>query len=360
MPKDAIDLSTVSRALVIKLRHHGDVLLTSPVFSALKNHAPHVEIDALVYHATQEMLSGHPAIREVYTIDREWKKRGLRHQFFQERRLWRELRARRYDLIVHLTEHARGAWLTRLLRPRYSVAHEFSHKRGFWWRSTFTHLYKLPATPRHTVEQHLDALRRIGVWPGEDERRLTLAPGADAENVIAKLLEAYELPASSFVLVHPTSRWLFKCWKPERYVELIDMLQTRGQTVILTAGPSEPEHQFVSRITTHLQKPVIDLSGQLSLKQLAALIAKAKVFIGVDSVPMHIAAAMQTPVVVLFGPSNEKLWGPWQVRHRVVAQDATCRPCGLDGCGGSKRSECLESIDVVRVLEAVHAISDVK
>jgi len=101
---------------------------------------------------------------------------------------------------------------------------------------------------------------------------------------------------------------------------------------------------------------VIDLSGQLSLKQLAALTANARCFVGVDSVPMHIAAAMQTPVVALFGPSGDLEWGPWQVRSRVITSDHTCRPCGMDGCAGSKVSDCLTSIPVERVLRAVQEV----
>ena len=116
MLEDAIELNTIKRVLVIKLRHHGDVLLTSPVFQVLKNHAPHLDVDALVYHDTREMLTGHPAISEVFTIDREWKRMGLITQASREISLLRALRKREYDLVLHLTEHPRGAWLTRLLR----------------------------------------------------------------------------------------------------------------------------------------------------------------------------------------------------------------------------------------------------
>jgi len=105
-----------------------------------------------------------------------------------------------------------------------------------------------------------------------------------------------------------------------------------------------------------LPQSVVDLSGQLSLKQLAALTARAKLFIGVDSAPMHIAAAMGTPTVVLFGPSGDPEWGPWQVPHKIITSDHTCRPCGNDGCGGGKLSECLQTISVAEVLEAVHSL----
>lgn len=356
LPLDAIPLDTVRRALVIKFRHHGDVLLTSPVFTVLKNHAPHIEIDALVYHATREMLSSHPAITDVYTIDRDWKKRGTLHSLMQELRLIRTLRARRYDLLIHLTEHARGAWYARLLRPRYSVAHDYPRKRGGMWRSSFTHIYGLPRTPRHVVEQHLDALRRIGIHPSPDERRLVLAPGADADQSVRSMLTQHGLTERGYIHLHPTSRWLFKCWEPDKYAALINALQQAGERVVLSAAPADKELRFVERITAQLNAPVVNLCGKLNLKQLAALTARAKLFVGVDSVPMHIAAAMQTPVVVLFGPSGELEWGPWQVTSRIVTSNHSCRPCGMDGCGNSKISDCLTTLPVTQVLNAVNEL----
>lgn len=348
---DAIDPDLLRRALVIKLRHHGDVLLTSPVFTVLKNHVPQVEVDALVYQDTQEMLTLHPSIQRVFTIDRDWKRQSLGTRIKYESSLLKELRNRRYDLIVHLTEHPRGAWLTRLLAPRYSVAGEFSHRRGALWRSSFSHVYRQPATPRHTVEQHLDALRRLGIYPGLEERRLVLIPGHEAEVFINCLLEEHGL--SKFIHLHPTSRWSFKTWRDDCYADLINALHEAGEQVVITAAPDEKEMATVRRITERLTRPAIDLSGRLTLKQLAALTARAKCFVGVDSVPTHIAAAMQTPVVALFGPSSERVWGPWQVRHRVIASEHSCRPCGLDGCGGGKMSECITTLPTQRVLEAV-------
>lgn len=353
MLNDAIDLSAVHRALVIKLRHHGDVLLTSPVFTVLKNHAPHLEIDALVYRETEDMLAGHPAISEIHSVDRAWRAEGAWAQLKHERRLLRTLRERHYDLIVHLTENPRGAVLSHLLGARCAVARDYGSKRGRLWRASFTHLYKVPAKPRHTVEIHLDALRRLGIQPGADERGLTLATGDAVEGAVNGLLEAHRVTPGEYIHVHPTSRWMFKCWDAERFAELINRLQDQGERVVLTAAPSETERQYVGRMMTRLRKPAVDLSGRLSLKQLAALTARAKCFIGVDSVPMHIAAAMQTPVVVLFGPSGDLEWGPWQVDARVITSHHSCRPCGMDGCAGSKISECLTSIPVERVHDAV-------
>ena len=96
--------------------------------------------------------------------------------------------------------------------------------------------------------------------------------------------------------------------------------------------------------------------GYVGLKELAALVSKAKMFIGMDSVPMHMASAMRTPTVAMFGPSGEIEWGPWRTTHRIVTSTHSCRPCGINGCGGSNRSECLETIEVSQVLAAVDGV----
>jgi lipopolysaccharide heptosyltransferase III len=101
----------------------------------------------------------------------------------------------------------------------------------------------------------------------------------------------------------------------------------------------------------------VDLTGAMRLDELAAFTREARLFVGVDSAPMHIAAAVGTPVVALFGPSGELEWGPWRVPHRIVSSiEHPCRPCGIDGCGGGKVSECLTSLPVERVHEAVRAL----
>jgi heptosyltransferase-3 len=351
---DAIDLARIRRALVIKLRHHGDVLLTSPVFTVLKHAAPHVDLDALVYLETAPMLERHPAISAVHTIDRSVKRRGAGAQARSEWRLWQALRARRYDLVVHLTEHPRGAWLRRLVGARYGVARERADA-GWWWRSSFTHHYLLPrATLRHSVETNLDALRRIGIWPAENDKALVLVPGAEAEARAAELLAANGLEHRRFLLVHPGSRWLFKSWAPEATAALLDRLGAQGWALVMTGAPNPAEHALVRSIVGVARTRVVDLSGRLSMPELAALIGAARLFIGVDSAPMHMAAAMGTPVVALFGPSGDAEWGPWRVPHRVIASTThSCRPCGNNGCGGSNISDCLLTLPVERVAAAI-------
>ena len=330
------------------------MLLASPVITVLKNHAPHIEVDALVYADTAEMLSLHPGLSQLHLVDRKWKSIGAVARAAAEWRLFATLRSRGYGLLVHLTDHARGAWLARFLGCSHSVAPAHPGKAGFWRRS-FTHLYPVPPRGgRHGVELDLDALRRIGLQPAEEGRALVLVPGAEAEAKIGELLSANGIAQGGYVHLHPASRWQFKCWTPEGTAGLIDRLNERGERVVLTAAPEERELALIAAIRNRTRAAVTDFSGKLSLKMLAALSARARLFVGVDSAPMHIAAAMGTPVVALFGPSGEVEWSPWRVPHRVVTSSAhACRPCGNDGCGGGKVSECLTSIPVQAVLDAI-------
>jgi heptosyltransferase-3 len=344
MVRDAVPLGDCGRALVVKLRHHGDVLLAAPVLALLKARAPHLEVDALVYDDTLPMLEGHPALSQPFFVGRRWRERKPLSRLTLERHLLRSLRARKYDLLVHLSEHPRGAWLARLLGTRYSVAPAMPDRGAFWKRS-FTHLYPMVGGGRrHQVELNLDALRRIGLQPGPGERKVQFVPGVEAERSIAELVE--DVP---FVHIHPASRWKFKCWPAERNAELIDRLAAEGHNVVLTSAPDELP--FIDEILQIAKSKPVSLAGQLTIKQLGALTARAKLFIGVDSMPMHLAAAMGTPTLALFGPSGENEWGPWNVERRVITTTHTCRPCGYDGCGGGKVSECLAFLPV----DAVHA-----
>ena len=339
MVKDAVPLGECGRALVVKLRHHGDVLLAAPVLSVLK--AKGLEVDALVYDDTVPMLEGHPALAQLHVVGRKWRAAGALTRLSLERQLFGRLRARRFDLLVHLSEQPRGAWLARLLGARYSVAPRMPD-RGAFWAKSFTHLYPIAAR-RHQVEVNLDALRRIGVQPHPALRKVIFNPGEQA----AKRIESLVPPR--FIHLHPASRWRFKCWPADKNAELVDRLAADGFPVVVTAAPDPEEVGFAEQILGKTK--AINLAGKLSIKELGALTAKAALFVGVDSMPMHLAGAMGTPTVALFGPSGEHEWGPWSVPHRVVRSEHSCRPCGLDGCGGGKVSECLTFLSV----DAVHA-----
>src|SRR5258708_5837766 len=342
MVKDAVPLQQCARALVIKLRHHGDVLLDCAVISLVKNREGRMEVDALVYDGTAAMLEGHPALSRMFLVGRGWKGEGLFSRFSKERELFGEMRDRRYDIVVHLSEQPRGAWLARSLGARYSVAPAMPG-RGRFWTNSFTHLYPI-APRRHQVEVNLDALRRIGVQPSLEERKVLFVPGAEAQARVEKLVEG-----GPFIHIHPASRWRFKCWPAEKNAALIDRFSAQGHKVVVTAAPDADELSLIDEIVGKTKTKPLSLAGKLSIKELGALAARARLFVGVDSMPMHLAAAIGTPTVALFGPSGELEWGPWNVAHRVVISAPSCPPCGLDGCGGGKVSDCLATLTVDRV-----------
>src|SRR5439155_15986623 len=203
--------------------------------------------------------------------------------------------------------------------------------------------------------------RRVGIQPSGAEKALVLVPGDAATLRVNALLAQHALEPRRFIHIHPGSRWLFKCWPAESHAALIERLAGDGWRIVVTGAPDARERQLVDALVAALSESararLVDLSGQLDLRELAALTASARAFIGVDSAPMHIAAAMQTPVVALFGPSGEFEWGPWKVPHRVVASgEHPCRPCGNDGCGGGMVSECLTRLPVEAALAAVDSL----
>jgi heptosyltransferase-3 len=353
MLKDLLDFNQLKSVLIIKLRHHGDVLLTTPVFDALKQAYPHLLLDALVYLDTAPMLTLNPNIDQIHTIDRNWKRQGIRHQLRQEYRLFQTLYNRRYDLIIHLTEHHRGAILSRLLCPTYSIAPK--GRKGRLFQHSFTHLFPLlKGNSRHTVDMHLDALRRLGL--SLTPPPLTFIPGHEAEQKVSHLLTEHSLTDQLFLVFHPTSRWSFKTWDVAKAAELIQYLHHHHYPIVVTGAPDKSEHQFIDTLQSLCPGQFINLAGQLSLKELGALIAKAHVFLGFDSVPAHLAAAMQTPAVVLFGPSGEHEWHPWQVNHRLITAPLACRPCGQAGCGNSWKSDCLNQISAAQVASEVSSL----
>ena len=192
----------------------------------LKAQAPQAEIDALVYDDTAPMLEGHPALAQLHRGRAELEGgRAFSPGSHWKRRLFGALRARRYDLIVHLTEQPRGAWLARALGARYSVAPVVPGRGAFWARQLHAPLSAARATAAATRSKPTSTRCAASACsPGMEERRLQFVPGAAAEARVDALLAAEGLQARGFIHIHPASRWSFKCWTAERNAELIDRL----------------------------------------------------------------------------------------------------------------------------------------
>ncbi len=340
---DYPDLSGVKKILVIKLRQLGDVLVTGAVFRALKNRLPEAQIDAYVYTESFPMLEGHPGVDGLIGYDRNWKKLGLLRRLKKEWGLWWKIRRAGYDLVINLTEGDRGALASRAAKARIRVGFE---PKGRWQKGLYTHVVKHCPGLRHAVERNLDAIRRIGVFPNKEDRELFLEVPAAAR------IRVKQLVSEPFIAIHPTSRWRFKCWPVEKMRELTEELIRRGKRVVFTSGPDVDERAMIEEITRGLD--VINLSGQISLKELAAVIEMSELLICVDSVPFHVASALKKRVVAIFGPTSDVTWGPWRnPEARIVVQTLSCRPCYQDGCGGSKVSDCLATLPVESVLKAI-------
>ena len=343
---DYPDLSGVKKILVIKLRQLGDVLLTGAVFGALRSRFPEAKVDAYIYSEAFPMLEGHPGVDELIGYDRVWKKGGVLRRLNKEWELWKKIRRRGYDLVINLTEGDRGALAARVSSAPLRVGFD---PKGRLQRGLYTHVVKHCPGLRHTVERNLDALRRIGIFPKVEERELFLHIPEQAKKRVG------EWVAGPFVAIHPTSRWRFKCWPVEKMRTLTEELLRRGRQVVFTSGPDALEKAMVDEISSGLD--VVNLSGKLSLKELAAVIAMSEFLICVDSVPFHMASALKKKVIAIFGPTSDVTWGPWRNPNaRVVAQNLSCRPCYQDGCGGSKVSDCLVTLPVGSVLQAVEQI----
>jgi heptosyltransferase-3 len=337
------------RILCIKLKHIGDVLLMTPAIRALRRAWPESAIAALVPRGTEEVLAANPDLTAILTFDRDAGIAGN----------WQLIRAlRRYapDLVLEMGQGDREAVLGWLSGARQRVGYA-PGRSGRWRRALLTDVVPWNGA-QHVIETNLDLVRACGI-PAEASRPVLSVRPEIRERMSARLAAAGLGPGEPLVVIHPGSRWLFKAWPEASCVEVIHRLvQHAGVAVAVTSGPGAVEVAAANRIPARVEgsrvgSPIVNLIGRTSLAELAAVLERAALFIGVDSAPMHMAAALGVPVVALFGPSGEMSWGPWGDGHVVVTSPYLCRPCGQDGCLGSKRSDCLEAISPEQVTAAV-------
>ncbi|CNC46808.1 putative lipopolysaccharide core biosynthesis protein [Yersinia frederiksenii] len=313
---------SVQRILVIKLRHFGDVLLTTPLLNTLKANYPQAKIDVLLYGGTQDMLRENNTVNHAFIVDRGLKHAGLTAQISGEKALFNALKEHHYDLILNLSDQWRAAAYCRLLKPGFSIGFHYPKRDTWLWRYCHSTLVDIPnAAERHTVLNNLDILEPLQLT--EINTDVTMSYSAQDVERVKQLCQQYgmgDYPVHHYIVIQPSARWKFKTWASESFSQLINHLTEQGETVLLTGGKDQAELDYIAEIIagcTQTEK-VINLSGQLALPELAVLIDNAKLFVGVDSVAMHMAAALQTPSVVLFGPSNLNQWHPWQAPHTLL------------------------------------------
>lgn len=351
VPNTLLHRETVQRILVIKLRHFGDVLLITPLLSTLRANYTHALIDVLVYDGTEAMLAGNPDVYLAYTVDRHLKHQSVKTQYRGEYALWNSLCTRHYDLVINLSDQWRAALYCRFLNPTFSLGFRYPKRNNLLWQSCHSLLVDVADASQHTVLNNLNILTPLAL--PTLVTHVTQAWRQCDTDEVDRLCRYHHL--TDFVLIQPTARWAFKTWTVEGFREVINHLTARGETVVLTGGRSAEEVTMVKSILAGCTAPqrVVNLAGRLDLPELAVLIDRAKLFIGVDSLPMHMAAAVQTPSVVLFGPSNRAQWSPWQAPHTLLwAGDYRSLP-PPDAVDTNTRERYLAAIPVGDVIAAV-------
>ena len=344
-----VKLEKAKKVLVIKLRHIGDVLMMTPMLRALKDAMPDAEITAVVPDGMEDLLTSNPCVNEVLTFT---KGSGL----IEDLKFLKSLRDKKCDIAINMTEGDRGAVMCLASGAKIRIGADPKGK-GFWGKDRlFTSLVP-QRWDRHRALMDLEMVGPLGIEPAN--QKLELYTSRNDDEYVRGLLKDQGMKGDEpIATVHPTSRWLFKCWNDKSVAKVIDYLQAKGLRVIMTSGPDKKETEKAAHIASLAKTPPIDLTGLLTLGQLASILKMSRLFFGVDSAPMHMAAAVGTPVVALFGPSDYKVWAPFTDNARVVMKKDMfpCLPCRKDGCGGSKKSDCLEAITVPEVVCAIEEL----
>ena len=348
----------IRRILAVKLKKIGDVVMTVPALRAIRDTYPEAYLAVLVNSGTEAVLEGLDWIDEVIVFDRRSKRGRLWQRAARQLAFLKELRRRRFDLVIQMTKGDRGAIAALLSGARLRAGVD-PEGRGFpGKRFLFTHLAPSPHPQDHYVEYNLSIVRALGMKTSN----LALEMPYGHEDVAAVdsfLAEAGVDGEVPLVHVHTTSSWIFKCWTVEGMARLIDHLQAgRGCAVAVTCGPADREKVLCAQILARTNTSPVSFVGRTTLKQLAAISARATLFVSGDTAPMHIAAAVGTPVVAIFGPTGPLNTAPWGRGHRVITKGYACQPCGQDGCGGSKRSDCLEDLTPEEVIPQVDEALD--
>ena len=331
-------IETPRSILVMKLRYIGDVVLSTPVLSRLREAFPKARITMLVNAGTEEIVQDHPAVDEVMVVPRT----GMKNW-----RLLAELRRRRFDVVLDLTDGDRSAILGKLSGAPTRIGYNSEDR---WRGKLYTHIVKADRFAMHTIEYHLTATEALGLSGPIPEPHITITPDA-TEAVKALLQEGLIELDKPFVCLHPGARWWFKSWPAERFAALADRIQTESETQALFLG-SEGDRTVISGIATAMRTPARSLVGRTRLQDLAAILTRAVLMISNDNGPMHIAAAVGTPVIGLFGPSDPAIWGPWGVGHRTFYKHIDCRSCFHPDCFRGE-TNCMRLISLDEVWESV-------
>ncbi len=334
------------RILLIKPSSLGDIIHALPVLYALRDQYRDAKIDWLVNDGFASMIRDLPAIDNVILFERKrYSKIGRNWEATTGfLRFLKELRARNYDLVIDLQGLFRSGFMAFATGARERVGFAGAREgAGFF----YNHRVPDASCDVHAVDRNLSLVTALGCPDGDARFDLALV---DAELDIAKrLLDGVGIQHDErFVAVLPGARWETKRWAPERFVELIDLLDRDGVRCLLLGGPDERD--LCRQIADGASTSTSNLAGRTSLRELAAVLNHAAAVLTHDSGPMHIADALGRPLVAICGPTNPARTGPYHQRSGVVQTDLPCVPCYLKSLRQCPYDhECMRTIGVATV-----------
>ena len=332
-------MNSPDRALIILLGAIGDVVCGMPLAQRLRLGWPHTRIAWAVEPAAAPLLQTHPSVDEVIVF-----RRG--HGVAPLIEFLRAVRASRPELTLDLQRHFKSG-LT-------SLCSAAPRRLGFHWRNSRegNRLFNTESIePVHDYTPKLSHFMRFADHLSVPPTAVSfgLAATAAERDSVAPLLAA---AGARFAAVYVGSTWPSRQWFPQATAELCRALRARGLGVVLVGGPAD--RPFALRVLAGGAGDVVDAIGQTSVRQVIAIMERAAIAIGPDSGPMHIATAVGTPVVALFGATSPGRSGPWGWHHLVVRSDVPCAPCYLSRCPIGQL--CMEGITPAMVLERVDAV----
>ena len=330
------------RILVIKLDHLGDVLLATPVFSNLRRAYPNAELHALTGAWSRVVLEKHPDVNKVIEYNSPaFCRTGHPTSFRRTFQLYRELRRQKYDLMVELRGDWRTVWFAfgRLTPKRLSrAALQIANKLGFTQFSG-----------THETTRNLDVLKQAGIPTPVQTAIFSVT--AEDKKWASDFLATYRIERQHpLIAIHPGSPIPLKRWLLDRYAELADWLIAQKRAQILFVGV-EDEIPIITEIQALMRGESINIAGKTTLTQLASILHTCNVFIGNDSGPMHLAAAVGTQTIGLYGPGDPTRFGPAGEKCQTIRGQPDC-PCVGATCRFGKAG-CMSEIQVTDVIQTL-------
>ena len=342
------------KILLVRLRLIGDVVFTTPLVRALRRRYPTAHLTYLVEPAAAAAVCGNPHLDEVIEIPKHSGLRRLRDDAAMARRLRRAT----FDIVIDLHGGPRSSWLTWASAAPIRIGYR---SPGRSWMYTSAVPRPADLAPRHAVLNQWDLLGPLGIdgcEPSRDAVEMPEDPYA-TRRVERRLAEAGFEPRYPLIVLHVSAGNPFRRWPADHFADLVAELARRDpeRRFLLTSGPSDTDaaRAIVERVQAHGVPGHAVSHGQFDVGELRALAARAAVYIGGDSGPLHIAATTRAPIVALFGPTLAERSMPWRDRRwfaeAVDAGPLSCRPCRQRTCEpGDFR--CLTRISAERVADA--------